>query len=71
MPGWTNWDSCNCSRLFALVHACDEAPAGKPYSGNLYLRFDEGSGAKPPLLLYCKVPLLMAAFNLHSRCSVG
>ena len=23
---------------------CDEARAGKPYSGKLYVRFDEGSG---------------------------
>jgi len=33
------------------VHACDDASAGKPYSGNLCLRFDEGSGLNHPLLL--------------------
>ncbi len=27
--------------------------AGEPYSGNLYLRFDEDLGLKPPRLLYC------------------
>jgi len=27
-----------------IVNACDDALAGKPYSGNLSLRFDEGSG---------------------------
>jgi hypothetical protein len=26
--------------------------AGEPYSGNLYLRFDEDPGLKPPGLLY-------------------
>ena len=32
--------------------ACDDALAGKPDSGNLSLRFDEGSGLNHPLLLY-------------------
>ena len=26
---------------------------GEPYTGNLYVRFDEGGGIKPPPLLYC------------------
>ena len=30
-----------------LAKACDEERARKPYSGNLYLRFDEGSGVTP------------------------
>ena len=34
------------------AHASDKAHAGKPYSGNLSLRFDEGSGLNHPLLLY-------------------
>lgn len=41
-----------------LGHAkvCDEARAGKPYSGKLYVRFDEGSGVTPaPTLLQLSV----------------
>ena len=30
-----------------LANACDEERVRKPYSGNLYLRFDEGSGVTP------------------------
>src|SRR5437667_8064386 len=30
-----------------LAKACDEERVRKPYSGNLYLRFDEGSGVTP------------------------
>ena len=50
-----NWASSNSRNVPANVHACDEALAGKPYSGNLSLRFDEGSGLNHPLLLYCKI----------------
>ena len=47
-----NWASSNSRNVPANVHACDDALAGKPYSGNLSLRFDEGSGLNHPLLLY-------------------
>ena len=47
-----NWASSNCKLTRGSASACDEALAGKPDSGNLSLRFDEGSGLNHPLLLY-------------------
>ena len=47
-----NWGSSNCKLTRGSASACDEALAGKPDSGNLSLRFDEGSGLNHPLLLY-------------------
>ena len=47
-------ESCHSKIDSEHVHACDEAFAGKPYSGNLCLRFDEGSGLNHPLLLYLR-----------------
>ena len=50
-----NWASGNCKSTRFASLACDEAQAGKPYSGNLSLRFEEGSGLNHPLLLYFSV----------------
>jgi len=35
------------------VHAVLPKAIGEPYTGNLYVRFDEGGGIRPPPLLYC------------------
>ena len=39
-----------------LANACDDAIAGKPCTGNLYARFDEGGGGfnRRPLLYWLK-----------------
>ena len=44
------------------VHAVLPKTIGEPYTGNLYVRFDEGGGIKPPPLLY----RLIFLFNLEN-----
>ena len=34
-----------------------EKTVGEPYTGNLYVRFDEGRGQPPRLLYWSKIPL--------------
>ncbi|NGX43454.1 MAG: hypothetical protein K940chlam7_01751 [Chlamydiae bacterium] len=40
------------NQLKWTVHALLLKAIGEPYTGNLYVRFDEGGGLKPPPLLY-------------------
>ena len=50
--------------LCKLAKACDEERVRKPYSGNLYVRFDEGSSGVIP------APTLPANIHSNPRCDL-
>ena len=51
--------------LCKLAKACDEERVRKPYSGNLFVRFDEGSGVIPRS--YSTGPQILAALPGSAR----
>ena len=54
------------------MHVCDEAFAGKPCTGKLYTRFDEGSGVTPaPTLLSSVVLIGLPRGNNRTHLHVG